>query len=167
MKQLIILMLASLLGACRVYPENWVPQEIPTCSATRLWDVSRLSMEKNGFPIVHKGFDPKTSQALSGWDFDLHPFKSHGIRERAHIRFKRADKPGKLLIDVRVEAESNENLARPLDLSAAKWVTAPDNVERARVVMQYIRSLLGSRLEIGKTLSKDEIELRAQRDALN
>ncbi len=163
MNRIILLLFACvpLLSSCQTFTENWAPEEIPLCSNQRLWEVSRMALQKNGFPIVHRGFDPKTNVAVSGWDMDLQPFRGHGIRERVYIRFKRAETPGKLLLDVRVEQESNNNLARPLDPASAEWSSQPDNIGRAKVVLQYIRSLVGSRLELGKTLTEDEIEFRA------
>jgi hypothetical protein len=166
MKALTVLLLvcAPLFSSCRVYPEQWVPQDVPMSSSMRLWEVSKLAMQKNGFPVIHVGFDPKSKMARSGWDYDLHPFKGRGIRERVHVRFKQGEKAGMLVLGIRVEQEVNDNLARPLDLSSADWASAGDNKGRSKVVMQYVSSLLGSRLELGKTLTEEEIEKRGEPD---
>ncbi|MFT7484340.1 MAG: hypothetical protein ACI9F9_000180 [Candidatus Paceibacteria bacterium] len=158
-----LFLLLSMFAGCRAAPKpQWTPEEIPLCSTMRLWEISRLAMHKNGFPVVHIGFDPKTREALSGWHKDLHPFKGNGFRERVHIRYKAGEKPGTLTLGVRVESQVNENLAKPLDPSYAKWVVAPDNTGRAKVVLQYIHSLLGADLNIGKTLSDEEMRRRGE-----
>lgn len=128
------------------------------CSTMRLWEITRLSMEKNGFPIVSTSFDPIDRMAVSGWDRQMHPFKGNGIRERVHVRFRRSENAGKLVIGVRVEQEINENLARPLDPQYAEWTASDDNPERAKVVLQYLRSMLGQDLQIGKTVSEEDLE---------
>jgi hypothetical protein len=163
MNRVILLLLACLplVTSCRSHPEVWAPEEIPLCSNQRLWEVSRMALHKNGFPIVHRGFDPKTNTAISGWDEDLMPFRMRGIRERAYVRFKRADTPGKLVLDVRVEQEANSALRDQQNSASAEWVVMPDNLARAKVVLQYIRSLVGSSLEVGKKLTEKEIEFRA------
>ncbi len=158
MKRLLALLaLAPLLPACSSFgpKPQWTPYEVPMVSTMRLWEITRLSMEKNGFPVIHEGFDPKDNVAISGWDKDLHPFKGKGFRERVHIRYKRSDNAGKLILGVRVEHENNENLAKPLDASYADWVPGPDNSGRAKVVLQYIESLVGPEFEVGKKVEND------------
>jgi len=150
MKRLLLSLAALLPLACyATHPEQWVPQEIPMCSTMRLWEVTRLALEKNGFPVVHQGFDPVEKSVVSGWDKDLHPFKGKGFRERAHIRFKRSENAGKLVLGIRIEQQTNENLSKPLDPEYAEWVEAADNTDRAKVLLQYVRSMLGNQLEIG------------------
>jgi len=149
----------ALAPACAViHPSQWTAEEIPMCSQMRLWEITRLAMEKNGFPIVASGFDPKERTAVSGWDRQLHPFKGNGIRERVHVRFRRSENAGQLVVGVRVEQEVNENLARPLDPEYAEWIEADDNPDRAKVVLQYMRSMLGQELSVGKTVSEAGME---------
>jgi len=161
-------LLASLAGcgALGSSPE-WTPYEIPMVSSMRLWEVTRLAMERSGFPVIHQGFDPKTRTAVSGWDMELHPFKGRGFRERLYVRYETAESPGKLELSVRVERERNQALARPLDPSYAEWEADSDNTERARIVLQYMQSLLGTEFEVGT--GKDprlDVDVRASaRDA--
>jgi hypothetical protein len=156
---LLLAILCSLGSACTVmYPEQWTAEEIPMCSSIRMWEITRLAMEKNGFPIVSTGFDPKEKMTVSGWDRDLHPFKGNGFRERVYVRYRRSENAGKLVIGVRVEQEINENLAKPLDPEYADWVEANDNPARAKVVLQYMRSMLGQELNIGEVMDRDELE---------
>jgi len=154
MIRLLTLLLSTipcLLTSCIVSaPAEWSPAEIPLCSPQRLWEVSRMAMERDGLVLLNQSFDPRTRTLVSAWDKELHPFKGHGYRERAHVRYEAGSEPGTLTLSVRVEREINENLAKPLDPQYAKWTEGPDNPERARVILQYVRSLLGTELEIGK-----------------
>lgn len=151
LRRLLPLALLASLSSCGSFgpsPE-WTPYEVTMVSDMRLWEVTRLAMEKSGFPVVHEGFEPKERIAISGWDMDLHPFKGRGFRERLHVRYERSAKAGKLVLSVRVEHETNQNLARPLDPGYAEWERGPDNTERARVVLQYMQGFLGTEFEVG------------------
>ena len=159
MKRLLLALLSalSLLGSCITStPENWVPADVPTVSTPRLWEVTRMAMEREGFPITRVGFEPTTKTAVSGWKMDLHPFRGNGIRERAEVRYEAGRKPGQMVLLVRVAHQNNMNIAKPLDPSYAEWEVGPDNQQRALVIQQYIRSMLGNSLEIGKTIEKEE-----------
>ena len=150
-----LLSLLSLLPFCFAScltgsPEEWIPAEVPLCSTTRLHEVVRMTMEQDGFLVLNQSFNPKTKTFTSGWETELHPFKGHGFRERAHVMYESGKNPGMMRLSVRVENEVNENLAKPLDPSYAMWSPAPDNPGRARVMLQYMRSLLGSELNMGK-----------------
>jgi len=154
----LVLSLALFASCAAPSGERWAPSEVPMCSTMRLWEITRIAMEKEGFVVVHRGFDPKTRMAVSGWDRDLHPFRGQGIRERAHVRYKASSNAGKLTLAVRIERQVNQNLAKPLDPEYADWEAGTDNPERAKVVLQYIRSMLGTQLEIGKTIDVKEKE---------
>lgn len=154
---LLSLLALLLLPSCAsAPPEQWAPGSIPMCSPERLWEVTRLALEHNGFSLLEQGYDPRTRSLSSAWDKDLHPFKGHGFRERAHVRYEVGEEPDTLLLSVRVEREVNENLAKPLDPEYAQWAEAPDNPERARFVLQYVRSLLGTQLELGKKAPREK-----------
>lgn len=157
MRRLITALLASLalLTACAApAPEAWVPADVPTVSTPRLWEVTRMAMEREGFPITRVGFEPTSRTAFSGWKMDLHPFRGNGYRERAEVRYEAGRKPGMMVLSVRVAHQNNMNIAKPLDPSYAEWETGPDNQERARVIQQYIRSMLGNSLDIGKKIEE-------------
>ncbi|MFT7670225.1 MAG: hypothetical protein ACI8X5_002933 [Planctomycetota bacterium] len=163
MKRILITLLTvlSVFGGNSCYiphPEVWNAEEIPMCSTMRLWEITRMAMEKNGFPIVKIGFDPKDNITVSGWQRSLHPFKGRGIRERVYVRFRRSENAGQLVLGVRVEQQINENLAKPLDPEYADWQPSNDNPDRAKVVLQYMRSILGQELNIGRVLSKEEMD---------
>lgn len=122
----------------------WVIQEAPMVSERVLWVVCENAMVKQGFPVLTNEFDPKTREAHSGWQLDLHPFKSQGFRERAVVAYGLGS-AGKLELRVRVEREINENLAKPLDPSLAKWSREGDNEQRAQILLQTILSTLATR----------------------
>jgi len=122
----------------------WVVQEAPMVSERVLWVVCENAMVKQGFPVLTNEFDPKSREAHSGWQLDLHPFKGHGFRERAVIAYGLGS-AGKLEIRVRVEREINANLAKPLDPSLAKWEGDADNEQRSQILLQTILSTLATR----------------------
>lgn len=133
----------SALGLSDPAP-TWVVQEAPMVSERVLWVVVENAMVKQGFPVLANEFDPKTREARSGWELDLHPFKGKGFRERAIVAYGLGS-PGKLEIRARVEREINENLAKPLDPSLASWSREGDNEQRAQVLLQTILSTLATR----------------------
>jgi hypothetical protein len=157
MKRLLTALLLTVSAACATGPPpEWVPAEVPTSSTMRLWEISRLAMERQGFPVVQQGFDPKTHVASSGWRYDLHPFKGQGYRERAEIMYGSGESPGTMTLSVRVTQEINDNVAKPLDLEYAEWAESSDNPEKARVMLQYMRSMLGTRVEVGTTVDAEK-----------
>lgn len=142
-----VLLCVSTFTAClasRPDPK-WVDGTVEAASDTILWQVTVLSLEKNGFP-VGSGVDRGKLVAVSGWHTSLAPFKSDGYRERCHIELA----PGNARsygIKVRVERERNEDISHPLDLSYAQWEPDPDNVARAQTVLGYIKATLGGAYE--------------------
>jgi len=135
------------LGSCMTsqQPAVWTEATLEAPSDTILWDVTRLSLEKTGFPIG-TGLERGKLIAVSGWQTSLAPFKSDGFRERAHIHYvQEGDR--KYSVKVRVERETNEDIMHPLDLSYAEWKSAPDNTTRANIVLGYIKATLGPELK--------------------
>jgi len=154
---LLCTLLPGLFASClSSAPEEWAPAEVPLCSPQRLWEISRMALERDGLVLLARDFDPKTRTLVSAWDKELHPFKGKGYRERAHVRYDAGDKPGTLLLSVRVEREVNENLSKPLDPQYAEWSEAADNPQRAEIILQYIRSILGTELNIGKKAAEQK-----------
>lgn len=161
----LLALLPCLFASCLMSaPAEWAPSEIPLCSPQRLSEICRMALERDGLVLLNQGFDPRTRTLVSAWDKELHPFKGHGYRERAHIRYEAGTEPGMLLLSVRVEREINENLAKPLDPQYAKWTEGPDNPERARILLQYVRSLLGTELNIGKKAREEAEKEKAYGD---
>jgi hypothetical protein len=125
---------------------QWQNDELSATSEHVLWEVTVLALEKEGYP-VGSGLDPATLIATSGWKISLAPFKGKGWQAQAQVKYELAA-PGRYKINVRVRRQLNQNLAKPLDLSYAEWEDAPDDTERALVLLQRIRSYLGNDIEI-------------------
>lgn len=141
------LWLCGFLGACNLFvqpkpPELWQESEVTASSERVLWEVTLLSLEKSGFPIGAR-VDPAKLHAISGWMISLAPFRGKGYREQCEVRYTPAG-PRTWKVAVRVRREKNDDLVRPLDLTYAQWVPEPDNEERARIVLQYVKSMLGA-----------------------
>jgi hypothetical protein len=126
--------------------------EVAAPSDAILKQVTLLALDKAGFP---PGAERERSdlKVTSGWNMSLAPFKGEGFRERAVVSYERLA-GGRYGVEVRVSRERNDELERPLDPALAKWRSEPDNEERARIVLQHIRSMLGSELEVGAPPSR-------------
>lgn len=143
------LALGFCLSACAAtsrHPELWQIDEIEVPSERLLWEVTVFALEKEKFP-VGSNLDPSTLTAVSGWRNSLAPFKGKGRRERAEVRYS-AVGPRLYRVEVRVEREINQDPVRPMDLSYAKWESAPDSQETAMVILQRIRSWIAPGLEM-------------------
>ncbi|MBI5435496.1 MAG: hypothetical protein HZA52_21860 [Planctomycetes bacterium] len=125
---------------------KWRDGEVAAASENVLWEVTVLALDKEGYP-VGAGLDPAKGLAMSGWKSSLAPFKGKGWRARAHVKYERTA-PGRYKLEVRVEKETNEDLVRPLDPTYADWQPAPDDPERAGVLLQRIRSYLGGEIDV-------------------
>jgi hypothetical protein len=138
--------LAALLGTlalagCRSgpkHPPQWQRSSVHSGSERILWQVTALALAKEGFP-TGSGLDPTTLTAISGWRNDLSPFRGKGYREQAQVRFTPAG-AGRWDVEVRVRRELNMDIVKPLDLKFAEWEEAPDDPDRAGVLLQRIRS---------------------------
>ena len=131
--------------SCASPPEPvWVEGEAQPASRRVLFEVTRIAFEREGFPVIAPGFDPGTRTIRSGWRTDLVPLAGHrtrGFRERAWVKFSTGEDGG-LDLEVRVEKQRNKNLARPLDPRYADWEEAPDDLKRARFLLQIIKGSL-------------------------
>lgn len=121
----------------------WVEDEVEAGSDRVLWEVTIIALEKTGFP-VGSGIEPGKLTAVSGWKNQLDPFRGKGFRERCEIHYTRLADTRRYKIGVRVERDRNMDIIRPLDLTYADWEAQTDNDERARVVLRYVKALLGT-----------------------
>jgi len=149
--RLVLLLGLSLpAAACASFsrePEpQWISKEVSSGNESLLMDCTALAIQKSGFP-VSSGIDPGHLVAVSGWHISLAPFKGKGYREQCEVRYDRLS-PGKYKVSIRVRHEKNDDILHPLDLTYAHWVAEPDDIDRARAVMQHIQSLLGTGVEI-------------------
>jgi hypothetical protein len=132
----------ALAGCASAPPEQWLEDEITASSDRVLWDVTILALQKSGFPLG-ASLEPGKLDATSGWMISLAPFRGKGFREQCEVRYT-PQGPRTYKVAVRVRREKNDDLLHPLDLTYAEWEPEPDNQDRAQIVMQYIRSLLGT-----------------------
>lgn len=135
--------LALALAACASFkagPPQVISGEVSAASERILWQIVALTLSHESFP-VGTGFDPVDNTAVSGWRMSLAPFKGKGWREQAYIHYETIG-PGQYRLDIRVTRQLNQDMAKPLDAGYADWEDAPDDVERAQVLLQGIRSWL-------------------------
>ena len=143
----ILLACALFAGCATTQPADWLSDKVHAGSDRVLWEVTRVALDKNNFP-VGAGLDEARLTATSGWNISLAPFRGKGFREQCEIKYTRTA-PGEYAVALRVRREKNDDLVHPLDLTYAEWVPEADNADRARIVLQYIKSLLGSDLRAG------------------
>lgn len=126
---------------------QWASARVQSGNERLLFEVTELAFKKRGFP-VGAGLDPAKLTASSGWRISLAPFKGKGRREQAVVQFSREKEPGRYKVEVRVRRERNEDIVRPMDLTYADWEADQDDLESARVVLQFIVSLLSTGGEV-------------------
>jgi hypothetical protein len=133
----------ALAPACSTTPDPaYAVGDVPAASGQVLWEVVKLTLEEQDFPVAARGFDPVEKSVTSLWHISLHPFRGNGFRERVHLTYAAAG-PGKVELSVRVEKQVNQNIAKPLNPEYADWKDEPDDEERARLVLARIQSRLG------------------------
>jgi len=143
---IVSLSLGALFGSGCGLPRpepKWVGGELKVSSERVLWEATCLALQKNNFPVgAH--MDEAHLKGESGYMHSLAPFRGKGFREKCFIVWTSLGE-GKWHLEVRVERDRNDDISHPLDISYADWQPDPDNEDRARLVAQYIRSLLDTR----------------------
>ncbi len=140
-------LLACLLASCASTPEPaWVQGKVSVASDRVLREVTALAMVKSGFP-GGTGIEPGKLTAVSGWHVSLAPFRGKGYREQCEVMYTPVG-TSEYQVDVRVRREKNDDIVKPLDITYAEWEPEPDNPEHAQIVLQYIKSMLGSPFEL-------------------
>ena len=140
-------LVVSLATGCAIEPPaQWATGTVTASSERVLWQVTVLALEKTEFPVGSR-MDPATLTAVSGWRISLAPFKGKGFREQCEVQYT-AKAPREYDVQVRVRREKNQDIVQPLDLTYAEWEADEDDVERAGVVLQYIKSLLGNEFNV-------------------
>jgi hypothetical protein len=143
---------ATLSGCASEPPAQWATGTVTASSERVLWQVTILALEKTDFPVGAR-LDPATLTATSGWKYSLAPFRGKGFREQCEVHYTPTG-PRDYDVQVRVRREKNMDIVQPLDVTYAQWEADADNPERAGVVLQYVKSLLGHEFAVGakKTL---------------
>jgi hypothetical protein len=144
-----LVMLGALCAACAssAPAEEEPVEEFEAPSERVLVEVTVIAMQKSGFP-VGAGVEPGKLSATSGWHISLAPFRGKGYREQCEVVWTPRS-PRKYSVDIRVKREKNDDIVKPLDITYAAWVEEPDNEDRAAIVRQYLRSMLGTPVTIG------------------
>lgn len=128
---------------------QWLEAPVESVNENILWRVTVEALQKTGFPLG-TGLDQSHLHAVSGWDTHLAPFRGDGFRERCTIEL--VPKSGVVYeARVRVERERNMDIVHPLDLSYAEWEQDPDDTDRARLVLGYMKAMLGPAFELKST----------------
>lgn len=142
------LLACALLQGCQSEPTpNYATSTVTASSERVLWQVTILALEKSGFPIGAR-LDPSTLTATSGWLISLAPFRGKGFRAQCEVHYTPKG-PRDYDVQVRVRREKNMDIVQPLDLTYAQWEPDEDDIERAGVVLQYVKSLLGNEFAVG------------------
>jgi hypothetical protein len=149
-KQLLVLVVLAFglfAGCASTAPEpQWQTARVRAGNERLLLEVTEMALRKTGFP-VGAGLDPANLSATSGWKISLAPFKGDGYREQAVVRFTR-EGGGSFKAEARVRRERNDDVVKPMDLTYAQWEPEPDDVERARVLLRFVQSLLSTGDEV-------------------
>jgi hypothetical protein len=135
---------------------EWVEADITIASDRVLRQVASIALERNGFP-PGTGEAGDFSVVTSGWKVILQPFKSDGTRAKAHVAYTEKDAQT-WTVAVRVEKQTNEELAKPLDLGLAKWEDAPDDNEAATRILEYMRTIVGTEFKLGPKVAPTDAE---------
>jgi hypothetical protein len=148
-----ITLVCALCSACATTQKaDWLSDKVHANSDRVLFEVTRVALDKNNFQ-VGAGLDEAHLSVVSGWNISLAPFRGKGFREQCEIKYTRTA-PGDYSVVLRVRREKNDDLVHPLDLTYAEWVSEPDDQDRARIVLQYIKSLLGSDYRPGNKIKE-------------
>ncbi len=125
---------------------EWVEADLAIPSERVLRQIVVLAMERNGFPPGTPDGN-EASTIVSGWKIDLQPFKSRGTREKAYLEYEEKGAQ-KFHVYVRVEKDTNEELAKPLELEQAQWESADDDQEMASRILRYMQTMLGKDFQL-------------------
>ena len=135
----------ALSPACASGPDvregDWEEAEFTIASERVLRQAAQIALQKNGFAPGTATVEAHKTVS-SGWKVELQPFKGDGMRRKAHVQYEEKGERT-WLVSVRVEKESNEEIAKPLDLASAKWVSADDDTETAGRILRYIKTVFG------------------------
>ncbi len=132
---------------------DWSEADITIASERVLRQAAQIALQKNGFS-PGTATDEAHKTVSSGWKVELQPFKGDGMRRKAHVQYEeKAERTW--LVSVRVEKETNEELAKPLDLASAKWESADDDTESASRILRYIQTVFGAEITAQKPPVKD------------
>lgn len=138
------LLLLAGLPACSLFgdedPGVWTERSLNSSPPRReLLSYCHRGMVQAGYPLPE--IDEAHDRVVSGWRTELQPFGGAGLRRRATLEVV-PGASGAVTLRARVEAQSNEELARPMDPAEAKWKDQPDDEVGARILLQHVVTLM-------------------------
>jgi hypothetical protein len=144
----LIVLAATLVSACEssLYRGEdstpvWVEYEVEKGPPRRdLFQICHLALVRAGFPPGDN--DEAGGKITSGWDVNLAPYSFKGYREQGIIEITPLEGIYHYKVEARVRKDINIEHATTLEISRAEWDPGADNAQRARVVMQHLRSQL-------------------------
>ena len=150
-----VALVLALFAACSTtgaIEGDWSEADITIASERVLRQAAQIALQKNGFS-PGTATDEAHKTLSSGWKVELQPFKGDGMRRKAHVQYdEKAERTW--LVSVRVEKETNEELAKPLDLASAKWESADDDTEAASRILRYIQTVFGAETSVTQPPAK-------------
>lgn len=120
---------------------DWSEADITIASERVLRQAVQIALQKNGF-APGTATDEAHKTVSSSWKVELQPFKGDGTRRKAHVQYEEKA-PRTWTVSVRVEKQTNEELAKPLDLASAKWEDDDDDAEVASRILRYLKTAFG------------------------
>jgi hypothetical protein len=142
------------ISACSVLganPESWIEGDVNIASERLLRQIATIAMEKNGLP---PGTEEGNLQSTvsSGWKVQLQPFKGDGTRAKAHMQYEEKS-TSVWHVYIRVQKDTNEELARPLDLTQAQWASGPDDDAWATRILKTMQAMLGTEFHLSPEMA--------------
>jgi hypothetical protein len=135
------LVLAGCVGPAGREPDaSWSEIEIAAPSQAVLFKLALLTVEGQGYPIA-AGTDRGSGAIETGWRTNLQPFQGAGYRLRAVLDIAPVEER-RFRVRARVQKQANEAIVAPLDPTRAEWKWREDDVSRAQVLLQHVRSAL-------------------------
>lgn len=140
-----VVLLLPLLASCSMLggdEGSWSERAVSEAPPRReMLAYCAQAMAQAGYPTPR--VDEARHAVTSDWRIELQPFAGAGRRYRATVELAGYDRDAALL-RARIETEKNDEKGRPMDPVLAKWESMPDDVNRSRILLQHVVSLLVS-----------------------
>lgn len=118
---------------------HWIEYELRDGPPRRdLFQICHLALVRSGFPPGDS--DEASGRVTSGWDVSLAPYSFRGTRQQGIVEIAPGAQHNDWRLRVRVRKEINLEQRDTLSMRAARWDPGADDVQRARTVLQHIRS---------------------------
>jgi hypothetical protein len=134
---------ALVLGACGAPgapAANWAEVEADAPSQAVVFKLALIAVQGQGYPV--SGTIDRGSGAIeTGWYTNLQPFQGAGYRVRTVLEIQ-ALSERRFRLRAHVQRQTNEAIVSPLDPTRAEWKWREDDLERARILLQHVRSAL-------------------------